>query len=305
MPANFVFRNSDDTAYVTNQDLGAIATGVGISPVQYTVKNTGDRVSVNTKVRIVANTTFQNTSGTPLLSVDTSSTLNPVAGTYGLSFVDNDKVSVNGELPLTIVADGETINTNIISGTLVTINATPSGSTAFINVNDGYERVQIALDVSGTPGTWNNAEIPCTHLFCDSMTLLSAALIPGGFLGQTEYFYVVTAITPKGETLISNEVSVNNNSPSQSAQLDWEVFPGAIGYNVYRSTTSGNEKFLVNTTQNTYVDDGTEPINNSISYPTSNNITSEKFWIRVQQPSGTLPNTNPRRFKLRAIGLSS
>lgn len=305
MTAEFVFRNSTDTAFVTNQDLGAIATNVGVSPIQYTVKNVGDRVSVNTKVRIVADSSFQNTSGTPLLSVITSSTLNPVAGTYGLSFIDNDQVSVNGQAPITIVADGETANLNVISGTLVTVNASPSGSSATITVNDGYERVQIAPDVSGTPGTWDNTEIPYPHMFCESMTLLSAALIPGGFLGQTQYFYVVTALTAKGETLISNEVSVNNASPSQSAQLDWEVFPGAIGYNVYRSTTSGNEKFLVNTTQNTYVDDGTEPINNSISYPTSNNIISEKFWIRVQQPSGTISNTNPRRFKLRAIGLSS
>ena len=305
MSANFVFRNATDTLYVTSQDLGAIATNISIAPVQFIVKNSGDRVSVNNKVRIIADARAQNTSGTPILNIYTSNTLNPAPGTYQVTFPSNSSAQVDGGDIVTILADGSTLNTNLISGTEIVFNTNPSGSTANVIVSDGYQRAQIAPDISGTYGTWDPEEIEYSHLFCQSMTLLSASLIPGGFLGQTTYYYVVTALTPKGETLISNRVSVTNNSPSQSAQLNWEVYPGAMGYNVYRSSTSGNEKFLINTTETTFIDDGSLPTNNSISYPTSNNIISEKFWIKVDAPTGATDNSNPRRFKLRTIGLSS
>jgi hypothetical protein len=302
MPANFVFRNASDTGFVTAQDLGAIATSVSIAPVQFIVRNAGDAVASTCKVRIVADESFLNTSGTPLLSVLTSSTLNPTPGTYALNFLSNTSVMVDSNSPVTVVSDGVTVNTNVISGLRVILNSgTLSGTSATVSVSDGYTRVNISGSLVGSSPT----EINFAHIYCQSMTAIAGALINGGSLGQTTYYYVVTAVTEIGESLVSNRTTVINASPGKSAQITWSIFPGALSYNVYKSPTSGDERLIVNVSGTTFVDDGTLSVNNSIPYPVFSDIHSQHFWINVLAPTGTTTNTNPRKFKLRAIGISS
>lgn len=73
-----------------------------------------------------------------------------------------------------------------------------------------------------------------------------AAVISGasGTLPAGKYYYVVTAILPTGETIISNEVSATSAGGTQKAVLTWSARATATGYKVYRSTTRGQETLL-------------------------------------------------------------
>lgn len=78
---------------------------------------------------------------------------------------------------------------------------------------------------------------------------LTATPSTGGSLtsGQ-QYFYKVTAIDGVGgETLGSTEANATPSGGNLSVTLVWNVVPNAVGYNVYRSTTTGTEILLVGT----------------------------------------------------------
>jgi hypothetical protein len=61
----------------------------------------------------------------------------------------------------------------------------------------------------------------------------------GGSLRVHPYFYKVTAITPTGETLPSNEVSITPTTTTATVSLSWSAVSGATGYKVYRGVQSG------------------------------------------------------------------
>src|ERR1035438_6670841 len=64
-------------------------------------------------------------------------------------------------------------------------------------------------------------------------------------VGQA-YYWKVTAIDGTGgETTASNEATVTATSGHQTVVLTWNVVPNAVGYNVYRGTTTGTEALLV------------------------------------------------------------
>lgn len=82
------------------------------------------------------------------------------------------------------------------------------------------------------------------------------------------YFWKVTAVNSIGETTGSNEVTATVEWGG-SATLTWTRVDGALGYNVYRGTTSGGEQLLaklndVNTFTDVFSDVSSQPI------PTSN-----------------------------------
>lgn len=92
----------------------------------------------------------------------------------------------------------------------------------------------------------------------------------GGNLAPSQaYFYNVTAIDRTGgETTISAEATDTTTSSNKQIALVWNIVPNAVGYNVYRATTTGNEELMVGaglpvpqpTAGNltvTFVDDGT------------------------------------------------
>lgn len=85
----------------------------------------------------------------------------------------------------------------------------------------------------------------------------------GSLTNGTTYFYVITAIDGYGESLASNERSFTATATNQTATLNWDTVPGATGYRIYRTTTSGTygATSLVTTinlgTTNTYNDTGT------------------------------------------------
>jgi len=82
----------------------------------------------------------------------------------------------------------------------------------------------------------------------------------GGTLAAASYFYRVSAINAQGETLASTEVpSGALTGSTSSVALSWAAVPGATGYRVYRTTTSGtytSPAFLSAPTGTTYTDTG-------------------------------------------------
>jgi len=92
-------------------------------------------------------------------------------------------------------------------------------------------------------------------------TGLAVALASGGSLvSGTTYYWKVTAIGGGGETLASTEVSATPSGSDLTANLTWTPVSGASSYNVYRSTSSGNEVLLggvgLPTTSASYSDNG-------------------------------------------------
>lgn len=64
---------------------------------------------------------------------------------------------------------------------------------------------------------------------------------------STTYYWVVTALKTlnqtgpvSGETVASNEISIEISASSKRARLTWQPVIGAESYRIYRSTTSGN-----------------------------------------------------------------
>jgi hypothetical protein len=76
-------------------------------------------------------------------------------------------------------------------------------------------------------------------------TLTSAtAAASGGSLADGAYFYKLTAVNARGETLASNERSATTSGGSGSVALSWPAVSGATGYKVYRGSASGAETLL-------------------------------------------------------------
>lgn len=74
----------------------------------------------------------------------------------------------------------------------------------------------------------------------------SPTSVTGGALTTGTYYYQVSGIKERGETLPSTEISVAvDNSLNQNAvSLSWDALPDVISYNLYRSTTSGAEVLI-------------------------------------------------------------
>ena len=124
-----------------------------------------------------------------------------------------------------------------------------------------------------------------------SPTYLDTAVLPG-----VAYYYQVTSVVSSGESQGSNQVSItitvatgdfNLTAAVKQSQvvLNWYVFTGATGYNVYRSTIQGTA------TANT------SPIASNVSLPTYTDtavISGQTYYYRVTAitPTGVSPDSN-------------
>lgn len=107
---------------------------------------------------------------------------------------------------------------------------------------------------------------------------LGSGAVGANLLGSTIYFYKITAINAAGETTESQlpsvlEAQISEPSTPVPIILQWEISKGATGYRIYKSNSTGTEKFLVEVTGEstlTYTDTGNVATNNGISVPTSN-----------------------------------
>lgn len=109
----------------------------------------------------------------------------------------------------------------------------------------------------------------------------------GTFAGGT-YYWVVTAVDgDTGETVASNEISVAVTA-NNKVSIAWNVSTNAVGYNIYRGTSAGAEKFVARVTSASYVDTGTATTTQAV--PTSNTTAQ---LILVQVPGGKTSYAKP------------
>lgn len=110
------------------------------------------------------------------------------------------------------------------------------------------------------------------------LATLGAGAVGSELLGSTIYFYKVTAINAAGETTENYIPSILEAQVSQPVTplpviLQWEIVKGATAYRIYKSTVTGQEKFLSEVTGEStlnYTDTGNIATNNLISVPTLN-----------------------------------
>jgi len=136
-------------------------------------------------------------------------------------------------------------------------------------------------------GTGNNANLDLMDAHAQQGTLrpprtllatLGSGAVGSELLGNTIYFFKVTAINTAGETTDNKipatlESQVSQPSTPLPVILQWEAVKGASGYRIYKSTATGQEKFLVEVTGEltlSYTDTGNVANNNLISVPTQN-----------------------------------
>lgn len=134
----------------------------------------------------------------------------------------------------------------------------------------GYARtavtwaVNTAVDFDTDPiQTLNNIDVnfpsvtadmvPCPYAFITDQSVNSHINVPvltkgsatsGGAFPVGTYFWVLTAINAKGETIASNEITATLTLNQQQA-MTWATITGATGYRLYRGSVAGGENVLV------------------------------------------------------------
>jgi hypothetical protein len=96
--------------------------------------------------------------------------------------------------------------------------------------------------------------------------------------GGTAYFYKVTAMNAAGETTEGKipalvEAQITQPATPLPVILQWEPVKGASGYKIYKSTASGQQKYLASVSGEatvTYTDDGNSAVDPGISVPIEN-----------------------------------
>jgi hypothetical protein len=155
------------------------------------------------------------------------------------------------------------------------------------------------IDYSIAPNTnvvtWLGTVIPAP-----TGVAVAAAVTVGGALAANTYFYVITAIRQTalvpspvtGETTKSAEVTVTIGGSFNSAKLTWTPVPGASGYKIYRSTTTGvyTNTLIVTVTggaSSSYTDvgatpgTGTPPVSNSANNRPADGVTYFVTYVAV------------------------
>ncbi len=87
----------------------------------------------------------------------------------------------------------------------------------------------------------------------------TATKTTGGSLSEVAYYYVITAISDKGETIQSSQVTDTCDASNHSIILAWSAVSTAKAYKIYRSLTTNSYVtpcLLTTTTAVTYTDTG-------------------------------------------------
>lgn len=168
---------------------------------------------------------------------------------------------------------------------LTRLSSEATGGIASISVSDDVSDAQlVGSDVFG-------ALLP-DPAAC-SMAVQQRGIVPpaicevhavsgGGLEAYTPYFYVLTALTPNGETVASGEVGrlpYLTYPSTRSLLVSWSHHSSASGYRLYRSSTQGSGYRLLKELAagaTSFLDDGSLVLTDQ-SVPSANTTASGKF----------------------------
>lgn len=190
----------------------------------------------------------------------------------------------DGTRELIVVADGYAYIVDPSAGTKTEI----AGATFTQGTRCDFAQINNYLYIVN--GTDNMARYDgstlSTYSSIDTPAWAGTPLTRGAGLSSGNYnlYYRVSAVNAVGETLAAAEETIAVNikrdewdAATEIVTLDWEAVSGALKYVVYYSDVSGYETKLDETTDTTYVDDGTAAPNPYIEPPTSSTATGPKF----------------------------
>ena len=143
--------------------------------------------------------------------------------------------------------------------TVVPPPAVPTG----LSATGGHEQISLSWNASANATSykvyrWSSGT--ATNFIGSSTTTNYTDSI--GLSDGTTYFYAVTGVNSSGESAASGTVSAQTVPAAPAAPvatagngqviLSWTVSTGATGYDIYISTTSGNETYLTTVTGTSY-----------------------------------------------------
>lgn len=106
-----------------------------------------------------------------------------------------------------------------------------------------------------------------------------------GIAGGETYFYAVTAVGPKGESVASQEVEITQPATPERVRITWRHVDGALRYHIYRRHGTG-DLLRVGTTAsqcNMFTDDGAEP-QAGVTPPEGERLT---MFLRIRRQANT------------------
>ena len=152
------------------------------------------------------------------------------------------------------------------------------------------------VSYKGLPEAWEFHDADQRSWGLGSPNLQAPAInAAAGTLGAGALYYVVTATTASGETVASNEQSVNLSGTTNTVTLSWSAVSGTTSYRVYRSATGGVETFFATTAATTLVDSGQAAAAGGGSPPASSvagGVAQSQIMWEIFNGGQTKPNGN-------------
>lgn len=120
--------------------------------------------------------------------------------------------------------------------TIVQIRTKASGGLVYVPGTD------FTFDAGLQTITFTSTALPAPYV-----TKIEEVTGTSAFVDGTTYYYVVTALKTlnntgpiTGETVASNEVSIESSGTTKSVKLTWQSVPSAESYRIYRSVVAGD-----------------------------------------------------------------
>jgi hypothetical protein len=112
----------------------------------------------------------------------------------------------------------------------------PAGNVEIGGNGAGGSNLNVKQNLTLTGGNITIGKLNITQAGTPSGT----ASTTGGSMATTTYYYAITALNNNGETTRSAESSgISVTGPNGSVVLSWTSVSGAVGYKIYRTTSSG------------------------------------------------------------------
>lgn len=96
---------------------------------------------------------------------------------------------------------------------------------------------------------------PTTVLSPPTIPILTGSAV-GGTLAAATYYYRITALNAKGESLPGKEQFITTTGATSSVAITWTAVTGATSYRIYRGTTSLGQNVYYTSATNSFTDTG-------------------------------------------------
>jgi len=167
-------------------------------------------------------------------------------GPWGLSGATAETLGIEYG-PYTTTSSYKTINItwNSISGATnykVYRGSSAGGETGYVqyaNTVTSYNETNAALTSGSVPKSTSIVHLEEARPGMAAPTLTTNTT-SGNLASNTAYYYAVTALGPWGESagLQASPITTSSSGSHREVVVSWNAFPGATGYNVYRTTNT-------------------------------------------------------------------